>query len=529
MFIQLIVTIVILQLIFLQFIECIRHLTKHIPDESWYVVNETRKTILIKLDGNLDIYALTGIDGIKHLTPDYANTYNYRYIEEKMLESMSVNNCTIYGPKRFLSSIYTKSIYAEKDVADLIVEEVRPPPYVFDVWGKDGKEKIRALKLFIGMNENLTLTKHFRGFIKNHYKRSKGCLNQVLSIYNRTTGKTKVEKLFNDYGATLHPHHIRCDNKYVVEAVSHGGRGVLARLPDHYRLLYRLPFLVRAKNVIIAKSGMIAFPCGPFGLFSSCEAVKWGIPIANNVVPDVDACRQSLIEGSSAHCPYQVYDKVFIMTQYDDTQIGQFMMEVFPKFVLHSEFLLANPDIKIHFGFTKQPTVPAFVLPHNYISWLGLGDRLINGTFFAKEIVMPREGGCQDAGYNAWELVNMRETLLKKLNLDNDLTPRTTKPKIVILARSSSSFYTQNKSDGPSRRWPKGFMDPFVALLKKDYPDHETIIFSDLNTTLLSCPDCQIRLFRDADIAIGLCNIVYIYIYSPSLYIFYFKTKFQFN
>ena len=100
-----------------------------------------------------------------------------------------------------------------------------------------------------------------------------------------------------------------------------------------------------------------------------------------------------------------MYEKrVFIMTQYDDTQIGQFILEALPKLVYHLPFLLANPDIKIHYGFTKQPTLPNFVLPHLFFKWLGVADRLLNGTFYAEKAFMPREGGCQDAGYNAWEV-----------------------------------------------------------------------------------------------------------------------------
>lgn len=78
------------------------------------------------------------------------------------------------------------------------------------------------------------------------------------------------------------------------------------------------------------------------------------------------------------------------------------MMESFPRLVYHYDFLKENSDYYIHFGFTKQPRVPNFVLPNIFINWLGFGDRLINGTFFAEEVIMSREGGCQDAGYNAW-------------------------------------------------------------------------------------------------------------------------------
>ena len=130
------------------------------------------------------------------------------------------------------------------------------------------------------------------------------------------------------------------------------------------------------------------------------------------LVPNATACRRSLSD-----CPIPVYNRVFVMTQYDDTQIGQFMQEALPKLVYHLDFLIANPDIRIHFGFTKQPTVPKYVLPHIFFNFLGLGDRLINGSVYAKEVFMPREGGCQDIGYNAWEVVTMRERFLKMAGL----------------------------------------------------------------------------------------------------------------
>jgi hypothetical protein len=104
------------------------------------------------------------------------------------------------------------------------------------------------------------------------------------------------------------------------------------------------------------------------------------------------------------------------MTQYDDTQIGQFVLEDLPKLIFHLDFLRKNPDIKIHFGFNKQyemvGALEKFVLPHNLFEWLGLRDRLVNDTIFAEEAFVPREGGCQDVGYNMWEILNMRETIL---------------------------------------------------------------------------------------------------------------------
>jgi hypothetical protein len=114
------------------------------------------------------------------------------------------------------------------------------------------------------------------------------------------------------------------------------------------------------------------------------------------------------------------------MTQYDDTQIGQFMQEALPKLIFHLDFLLANPDVKIHYGFTKQRILPSSVLPHIFFETVGLIDRLINGTCYAREAIMPREGGCQDIGYNAWENVYLRDRFLKLAGIEEDASFKVT-------------------------------------------------------------------------------------------------------
>jgi hypothetical protein len=147
------------------------------------------------------------------------------------------------------------------------------------------------------------------------------------------------------------------------------------RVPDEYRQLSDAPFLVQAKKVIVSRSGMIALPCGPFGLFASCEAFKCGlklffllyyfsaaspllfgnclagIPPVREALPHVAACQSQSIQSDS--CPYPKHERVFVMTQYDDTQIGQFVLEDLPKLFQHLDFLRQNPDVKIHFGFNK--------------------------------------------------------------------------------------------------------------------------------------------------------------------------------
>jgi len=257
---------------------------------------------------------------------------------------------------------------------------------------------------------------------------------------------------------------------------------------------------------------MLALPCGPFGLLSSCEAVNWGLATANAYLPNATACRQPQ-NGLIDECPLPRHQRVFVLTQYDDTQIGQFMQEALPKLVFHLDFLLANPDIKIHFGFTKQPTVPDYVLPHMYFNFLGLGDRLINGSHYAEEVIIPREGGCQDVGYNAWEVVTLRERMLQMAGIQEDInfhTPNEHEDKqdpsqrrsILVLTRTPGR-YTQNKAQTAKRMWPKDQLPQFLETLQTLFPRHDVEIFSDTNSSLMQCPVCQARAFHRADVAIG--------------------------
>eukprot|EP00596_Hydrurales_sp_CCMP1899_P002572 CAMPEP_0119038342 /NCGR_PEP_ID=MMETSP1177-20130426/7213_1 /TAXON_ID=2985 /ORGANISM="Ochromonas sp, Strain CCMP1899" /LENGTH=268 /DNA_ID=CAMNT_0007000813 /DNA_START=858 /DNA_END=1664 /DNA_ORIENTATION=+ len=190
------------------------------------------------------------------------------------------------------------------------------------------------------------------------------------------------------------------------------------------------------------------------------------------------------------------------MTQYDDTQIGQFLQESLPKLVYHLDFILANPDMKIQYGFTKRMKLPSVVLPHQVFQWLGIADRLINGTVYAKQAYMPREGGCQDVGYNAWEFVTTRDVFLNRAKVDQD--DYTSQRSIIIVTRSWASSYSANRGDHVMRGWPHKALRKMIKTLKSSCPNHKIEIFSDLDTKLMQCRDCQIKLFHSADITIAI-------------------------
>ena len=358
-----------------------------------------------------------------NFVPDYSERYYYRDLKEKFHEVMSINNCTTSGINNFE---YDVSYMKNKLAADINVEIILPPSYVREKWGN--LEMFELSKVYIQTTPSLCISKQYISFKRGMYKNSKGCFKTHIV----DTKTKKIMKRIKTYPATLHSDHIRCASSESSTVCVTASKNPY-QLPQKFRYLNRYPFLVTAKNLVVSRSGMLVPPCGPVGLFAQCEAVNWGVATAIDTLKYAQSCRDYYTSSSSSNihkygnkfswlinmftnkqnvvdsksitssnnqintltntmCPYEQYNRVFVMAQYDDTQIGQFMQESLPKLVYHLEFLLANPDIKILYGFTKKPSVPAFVLPFYYFKWLGLYDRIINGTVYANEAFMPREG-----------------------------------------------------------------------------------------------------------------------------------------
>ena len=482
---------------------------------------------------------------------DFNPDYYYKAITHKMAESLSVSNCTISGSVGDSWSPYTpKAGHA----ADIVIKIVPPSEDIFTEWRtlhtslQESAGHHATMRQFVRVDASLCIQKEFKFYSEGHFRRAKGCINMI-----ETDPKTlRQKKRINAYGATLHPDHSRCNHMAGVKACQTSTQHatdypheILAETPIANEAH---PFIITAKDVIVAKSGMLALPCGPFGLYSSCEAVNWGLPSARSFISDVKSCRKADEGGhmsenpdAGAHalhldgCPHPVYEKIFVMSQYDDTQIGQFHLESLPRLIYHLDMLYANPEMKIHFGFTKQKTVPAYVLPHNIFHWLGLADRLINGTYYGKEVWMPREGGCQEPGYNMWELYNQRKVFLARAAkeigtggrnnshgwdypakiafTEPDLGPMdyqshagdSDKPVVILVKRGASKF-TQNQGDFKIRRWPPrlGGAGAVRDALAEQFPEHAIQIFSDSDFAMMMCHACTVQLFHRADVVVGI-------------------------
>lgn len=504
------------------------------------------------------------------LVPDYM-PYLYSTLHEKMAEAMSINNCTIVGLNWYIGE------HDRIHQPDLRAKVVPPKDDTRARWGevKFEKQVLENSKVFNLANDALCQAKSFWGYRKGHFRDSKGCGD----MYVRVRGK-KVKKV-KRYAATLHPSHMRCDIEAAKDACQSREKKSSGpfTVGEKYRRYGNFPFVVTTQDTLVSRSGMPAFTCGPFGLFSSCEAAKEGIRVAAGVVENVTSCqaayRDMLANPLSAQsvgnimampshvaarshplCPFHMYNKIFVATQYDDTQIGQFILEAMPKIVFHLDYLLDNPDVAIHYGFTKKPTVPNFVLPHNYFKWFGLLDRLVNGTVYANQITIPREGGCQDNTYNAWETLQQRDTLLRLalikeptalssmhhnfaaqqstefsarevaemksgryaniLNTFNysKMESVTGKRFIVIIERNRGSSYIQNFKDLRYRIWKNNSAVIMKEEFARLYPEYEVRSFSDLDKELMACPPCTIRLFHRAEIVVsihgaGMTNTMY--------------------
>lgn len=105
----------------------------------------------------------------------------------------------------------------------------------------------------------------------------------------------------------LHPHHPRC---HVPSSLCP------ARFQPAPRLPSLSPFLMHTTSAIVARSGFLVKPCGYIALRASCKVDDDAFSIARQAALEHQEC-------FTASCELPKYDRVFVVTQYDDTQIGQ--------------------------------------------------------------------------------------------------------------------------------------------------------------------------------------------------------------
>ena len=105
----------------------------------------------------------------------------------------------------------------------------------------------------------------------------------------------------------LHPHHPRC---HVPSSLCPARFQAAPRLPS------LAPFLLHTAAAIVSRSGFLIKPCGYIALRASCKVDDDAFAIARKDALENQQCFTS-------SCELPKYDRVFVATQYDDTQIGQ--------------------------------------------------------------------------------------------------------------------------------------------------------------------------------------------------------------
>jgi hypothetical protein len=288
-------------------------------------------------------------DTTLHWVPDY-QPYYYDSLKQKLDEVMSINNCTLLTQGGTGEVTGYEVPEGSRLGPDITVRVVPPPRTVRKRWGSENHELFNVSTLYMRTTGDLCTTKKYLAFKKGMYKLPKGCMD----LYAEERGQQRKQVI--RYGATLHPNHVRCDNKASSSVCVAAGQHKVA-VPVELRRLHQYPFLVTAKDVLVARSGVLLPPCGPVALLASCEAVMWSVKRAREVANYSQICRDAHAPGGDAStCPFPVHNRVFVMAQYDDGQIGQFMQESLPKVR--------------RFLFVPAPSHYRLTVPHAFMSFM---------------------------------------------------------------------------------------------------------------------------------------------------------------
>ena len=258
------------------------------------------------------------------------------------------------------------------------------------------------------------------------------------------------------------------------------------------------------------------------------------------------------------------YNRVFVVAQVDDTFIYHIHIEILPRIIYHLSFLLQYPDIKLLVGCDIKNSIKAtnkglrqgLQALQPMLKFIGISPKrlIIHRHVYANEIYLPMEGACQDPVYNTWQLLYMRDYIFKRLMIydEDHANAKTTsaittsnnstsissrdnnnsrnyyhdhqhrthpyhhhhhhlhdkkdfkKPIMLLLKRSSNSRHTRNGHD-LVRQWNNEFTNILMNELQQTFMNHYDIqLYSDRNESMMNCFECQIKIFHQAKVLIGV-------------------------
>lgn len=231
-------------------------------------------------------------------------------------------------------------------------------------------------------------------------------------IAGKPQGVAWANSTFKQWG--LSSEHPRANRSDCLKVTIETGFGAKDLYEDHTE---QSPFyLVESHHSLIHESGTVALPCGYFHSVEACETTNptqwWNACVGTLIAQKIAWPTQPIaLEGASiaafnhSTCTGKVttdvvgYLRVFVVSAQWDSNLYHFLMDSLSRLVHHLDFLIANPDIKIHVRRFEHvdPTKPASAEEFRcrIASLLGLDcARFVSGVVFAQHVFLPRAMKC---------------------------------------------------------------------------------------------------------------------------------------
>jgi hypothetical protein len=210
------------------------------------------------------------------------------------------------------------------------------------------------------------------------------------------------------------------------------------------------------------------------------------------------------------------------VAEVDDTYSYHVHLEIMPRIIYHLDFLKENPDIMILIGCDtkKNAEITLAGLEHGLqalkplfeLAGLSMSRLIVHTHVAADEVYLPMEGACQDPVFNTWQILTMRKLFMDKLGLRDERVAGV-RPVMTLVKRSSNAKHTRNGHDSV-RQWSDAFANKILTALQQAFPLYRVVLFTDRNETMMRCHSCQMRVFAETDVLIGvhgagLANMLY--------------------
>ena len=207
--------------------------------------------------------------------------------------------------------------------------------------------------------------------------------------------------------------------------------------------------------------------------------------------------REKIIElctESQDICDFPTYDFVIDMYNSWSGWVYHFIIETFPRIIPFLDGLLADDEMP---SFAIRWGVPLKPWHRSIIEMLGLRSHpkvtnLGSETVFAKQVICPSNWFGMSPWLNYWNIMSARSYVENRLGAPNMETHSRMKTLVVIVRDAS------RRND--ANVFSSLFLEQLSEALKAT---HNVTTFRSSDEVLMSCFECQVRVFQTADVIIG--------------------------